>query len=262
MSTRLFRALAAALLLVGLTLTSAAAGGWATIVADTTNPPQPNAGQPFTFGFMVLQHGVTPAGWVETPTFVGIETVSGTRVEAKANGQGADGHFVATVTLPKAGVWTWQVVLTDLVVQTTPQPLVVATAAGKPAPVDSATMLAGLERLRGEIRADYEARLATQADELRGEISKQSTQIMVLQSQRDELSKRVTALSASSASATRGGAPEGLPLIGVISLAILAGAISGFAMTALGRSQGPSAGATSADAIDELAPSGGVLSAH
>jgi len=259
MSKRVFRALAAALLLLGLTLTGAAAGGWATIVADTTNPPQPNAGQPFTFGFTVLQHGVTPAGWVETPTFVGIETVSGTRIEAKASGQGADGHFVATVTLPKAGVWTWQVVLTDLIVETTPQPLAVATASGKPAPVDAATMLTGLERMRAEIRADYEARLGTQADELRAEMSKMTTQIMVLQSQRDELSKRITALSTSAAAATPAQSPGSLPLIGVIALAVLAGASAGFAMTALGRTRAPSP-APSGESVEELAPSGGVLS--
>jgi hypothetical protein len=258
MSKRVFRALAAALLLLGLTLTSAAAGGWATIVADTTNPPQPNAGQPFTFGFTVLQHGVTPAGWVETPTFVGVETVSGTRIEAKASGQGADGHFVATVTLPKAGVWTWQVVLTDLIVETTPQPLVVATASGKPAPVNTATMLAELERMRAQIRTDYEARLGTQADELRAEMSRMTTQIMVLQSQRDELSKRITALSTSAAAAPAQ-SPESLPLIGVIALAILAGAIAGFAMTALGRSQTVSPG-PAGESPEDLAPSGGVLS--
>jgi hypothetical protein len=261
MSKLVFRALAAALLLLGLTLTGAAAGGWATIVADTTNPAQPNAGQPFTFGFTVLQHGVTPAGWVETPTFVGVETVSGTRIEAKASGQGADGHFVATVTLPKAGVWTWQVVLTDLIVETTPQPLVVATASGKPAPVDTATMLAGLERMRAEIRADYEARLGTQADELRAEMSKMTTQIMVLQSQRDELSKRITALSTSAAAATPAQGPESLPLIGVIALAVLAGAIAGFAMTVLGRTQTASPAPTG-ESVEELAPSGGVLSSR
>ena len=90
MAIRVFRALAAALLLVGLTLTTVTAGGWATIVADSTNPPQPKAGDTFTFGFTVLQHGVTPAGWVETPTFVGTNATTGERIEAKATGQGAD----------------------------------------------------------------------------------------------------------------------------------------------------------------------------
>ena len=243
MPNRLSRALAAALLLLGLTLTSAQAGGWATIVADSTNPPQPNAGEKFTFGFTVLQHGVTPAGWVGA-TFVGINTTTGARVEAKANSQGADGHFVATVTLPSAGSWTWQVELNGLMVETSPQPLVVATANGKLPAVDAAQMLATVERVRAEIRTDYEARLSAQADELRGEMAKLSTQIVVLQSQRDALDKKVTELAAAS-NAAPASAPEGLPLVAVIALAILAGAISGFAMVALGRS--PSPAATQAD---------------
>lgn len=239
MSNRLSRALAAALLLLGLTLTGASAGGWATITADSTNPPQPNAGEKFTFGFTVLQHGVTPAGWVGA-TFVGISTTTGARVEAKATNQGPDGHFVATVTLPSAGSWTWQVELSDLMVQTAPQPLVVATANGKLPTVDTAEMLAALEQTRNEIRTDYEARLSAQADELRGEMAKMSTQIVVLQSQRDALDRKVTELAAASASAPSS-APEGLPLVAVIALAILAGAISGFAMVALGRSPSPAA---------------------
>jgi hypothetical protein len=239
MSNRLSRALAAALLLLGLTLTGASAGGWATITADSTNPPQPNAGEKFTFGFTVLQHGVTPAGWVGA-TFVGINTTTGARVEAKATSQGPDGHFVATVTLPSAGSWMWQVELSELMVQTAPQPLVVATANGKLPSVNTAEMLAALERARTEIRTDYEARLSAQADELRGEMAKLSTQIVVLQSQRDALDKQVTELAAAS-TAARSSAPEGLPLVAVIALAILAGAISGFAMVALGRSPSPAA---------------------
>jgi hypothetical protein len=64
MSGRILRGIAAAGLLVALSTGAVSAGGWATIQADTSNPHQPNAGEPFTFGFTVLQHGVTPAGWV------------------------------------------------------------------------------------------------------------------------------------------------------------------------------------------------------
>jgi len=237
MPNRLFRALAAALLVAGLTATGASAGGWATITADKANPPQPHAGVPFTFGFTVLQHGVTPAGWVH-PTFVGTNVTTGARIEAKATGQGADGHFVATVTLPNAGNWTWQVDMPDLMVETAPQALVVATATGKLLAVDTPQMLAALQLQGDQIRADYEARLSAQADALHQEMSQLSTQIKVLESQRDALDKKVTELAASPAPAS---APEGLPLIAVISLAVLAGAISGFAMVALGRSSSPAA---------------------
>jgi hypothetical protein len=254
MPNRLFRALAAAILLAGLTLTGVAAGGWATINPDASNTT-PKADESFTFGFTVLQHGVTPAGWVETPTFVGINTTTGQRIEAKATGQGADGHFVATVTLPSAGFWTWQVVLTDLIVETPPTALVVTTASGKMPTVDTADMLAALERMRSEIRSDYEARIATQAEQLGGQISKLSTQITWLQDQRDELKKQVTQLAAASA-VPPAPTSQGLPLVGVISIAVLAGAIAGFAMSALGRGSSPAAG-RSGGTIDEPA-----LSAH
>jgi hypothetical protein len=248
MPNRLFRALAAAILLAGLTLTGVAAGGWATINPDTSNTP-PKEGEPFTFGFTVLQHGVTPAGWVETPTFVGINTTTGQRIEAKASGQGADGHFIATVTLPSSGFWTWQVVLTDLIVETPPTALVVATSSGKMPAVGTADMLAALERMRSEIRSDYEARLATQEEQLRGQISKLSTQITWLQDQRDELNKKITQLAAAPVAAPTS-TPEGLPLVGVISIAVLAGAIAGFAMSALGRGPAPATG-RAGGAVDE-----------
>ena len=257
MPNRLSRALAAALLLLGLTLTGASAGGWATITADSTNPPQPNAGERFTFGFTVLQHGVTPAGWVH-PTFVGTNVTTGARIEAKATGQGPDGHFVATVTLPNAGNWTWQVDMPDLMVETAPQALVVATATGKLPAVDTPQMLAALQLQGDQIRADYEARLSAQADALRQEMSQLSTQIKVLESQRDALDKQVTELVAASTAAPSS-APEGLPLVAVITLAILAGAISGFAMVALGRPQ-PPAVTPSDGSVEELSPSGGALS--
>jgi hypothetical protein len=255
MPNRLFRALAAALLIAGFAVTSASAGGWATITADTTNPPQPHAGVPFTFGFTVLQHGVTPAGWVH-PTFVGTNVTSGTRIEAKATSKGADGHFVATVTLPNAGNWTWQVDMPDLMVETAPQALVVATATGKLPVVDTPQMLAALQLQRDEIRADYEARLAAQADALRQEMSQLSTQIKVLESQRDALDKKVTQLEAGSTAAPAAPA-EGLPLVAVILIAVLAGAISGFVIAYLGRSGAPAT--TANGSAEELIPSSGAL---
>jgi hypothetical protein len=259
MPNRLFRALAAALLVTGVTLASASAGGWATITADKANPPQPHAGQPFTFGFTVLQHGVTPAGWVD-PTFIGINVTTGARVQAAATPQGADGHFVATVTLPTAGNWTWQVEMTDLIVETPPVSLVVATASGKVPPVDTAQLLAALDLQRNEIMADYEARVTAQSDALRQEMTQLSTQIKVLETQRDVLNEKVTQLERGSAAAPATPA-EGVPLIGVLMLAVLAGAISGFVIAYLGRSRAPDA-AGSDGSVEERLPSGGVMSSR
>jgi hypothetical protein len=48
-----------------------------------------------------------------------------------------------------------------------------------------------------------------------------------------------------------------VPLFAVIGLAVLAGAISGFAMTMLGRSSGGPGGRLGTE--EELAPAGGIL---
>ncbi len=255
MTRRLLTGLAAAGLLVALTVGTAAAGGWATIQSDEGNPPQPNAGATFTFGFTVLQHGVTPAGWVEAPTFLGLNAATGERVEVKAVAQGADGHFVATVTLPSAGFWTWQIVLTDLIVETPPQAMAVAAADGTVPAMDSRAVVAEMERMRAEIRADYQAQLFTETDALRTQMAQLDAQVTYLENQREELRDQITALSAAAPSAAASPTTESMPLFAVIGLAILAGAISGFAMTALGRGGQPSPDA----GIEEPAPATAVL---
>jgi hypothetical protein len=260
MTRRILRGLAAAALLVALSAGAVSAGGWATIQTDSGNPPQPNAGEPFTFGFTVLQHGVTPAGWVETPTFLGINGTTGERIEVKATASGADGHFVATVTLPSAGFWTWQVVLTDLIVETAPQPIAVATADGTLPAMDARAMLAAIEGVRSDIRSEYQAQLFNETDAMQTKISGLETQMRVLESQRDSLKKQVDALAAGSsvAAAPPVATSDTVPLFAVIGIAVLAGAISGFAMTMLGRNSRPNS-ATPDGAIEELAPAGRAL---
>jgi hypothetical protein len=255
MTRRILRGLAAASLLVALAAGAASAGGWATIQTDTGNPSQPNAGEPFTFGFTVLQHGVTPAGWVETPTFLGINGATGERVEVKAVAQGADGHFVATVTLPAAGIWTWQVVLTDLIVETAPQPMAVATPDGKLPAMDTGSMLSAIERVRTEIRTEYQAQLFTETDALRTQIAQLNANVTFLESQREALAKKVDSLTANPAAAAPS---ESVPLFAVVGIAILAGAISGFAMTMLGRTS-RGGGGSIVGAEEELAPASGAL---
>lgn len=257
MTRRILRGLAAAGLLVALSAGAASAGGWATIQADSGNPPQPNAGEQFTFGFIVLQHGVTPAGWVETPTFLGINEATGERVEVEAVAQGADGHFVATVTLPSAGFWTWQIVLTDLIVESAPQPIAVALDGVLPA-MDTGSMFAALERMRAEFRTEYQAQLATETGALRTQVAKLETSVITLQNQRAELAKQVKALTAVPPAAELAPASDSLPLFAIIAIAVLAGAISGFAMTTLGRTARPGPGVTHG-AVEELAPASGTL---
>ena len=255
MTRRILRSPAAATLLVALSVGAASAGGWATIQADSGNPPQPNAGEEFTFGFTVLQHGVTPAGW-ETPTFLGINGATGERVEVKAVSQGADGHFVATVTLPSAGFWTWQVVLQDLIVESQPQPIAVATADGKLPAMDTGAMLSALERVRAELRTEYQAQLFAETDALRSQVTGLDAEVTYLNNQRDAMQKQIDGLKGNPTAATP--APESVPLFAVAGIAVLAGALSGFAMTMLSRGTRKHDGSlTGAD--EELAPAGGAV---
>jgi hypothetical protein len=102
------RLLVAALvaLVVGASASSASAGGWA--VASLDELPQATAGQTADVGFMILQHGQTPA---VLDVGVGIELVlaDGTTELFPAVPDGVPGHYVATVTFPAdAGTYQWR----------------------------------------------------------------------------------------------------------------------------------------------------------
>lgn len=102
--------LAAMLLALGL-VGGARAGGWAVVVLDGESAligvDRPvEAGVPFTIGFTVLQHGRTPINGI-TPTIT--LTSGGERLTFFAEAQGGPGHYVATITLPEAGTWEWQI---------------------------------------------------------------------------------------------------------------------------------------------------------
>ena len=66
-----------------------------------------------------MQHGVTPAPWV-TATVHFVDMSSGETIDVVAKNDNANGHFVATATLPRAGFWSWQVTLEDLDERTRP----------------------------------------------------------------------------------------------------------------------------------------------
>ena len=186
----MIRRLASALAALSLILLLAApvlAGGWAEIVVDAqTDTAPPVEGQPITLGFTVLQHGVTPAGW-EQPTVHLTDALTGRTTDIAATGRGKDGHFVATVTLPTSGFWTWTVSLRDLANDPVPTSLEVWTAAGQP-PVTNETLTARIEALEA------------------------------------------------TAAAQGGG---GLPVLAVVTIAVLAGATAGFAMAWLAGRPGP-----------------------
>ena len=83
------------------------AGGWATVrLDDPVGELRPS--EPWQFGFMVLQHDVTPNSDV-MPVVRAIHLESGYEVSATAEQEGPTGHFVAELTLPTAGEWSWTI---------------------------------------------------------------------------------------------------------------------------------------------------------
>lgn len=103
------RSLTALVLLTALLLLAAPAlaGGWATVRLDEP-PTDLLTGQPWEFGFMVLQHDVTPNSDV-TPVVRAVHLATGEKVTATARQDGPTGHFVAELTLPEAGEWSWTI---------------------------------------------------------------------------------------------------------------------------------------------------------
>jgi len=89
--------------LLGLAAVSAFAGGWATTALDPLGDPV-RAGDRALVGYTIRQHGVTPVSLANT----GIEIRRGARrAFFPGRPSGATGHYVATVTFPARGTWTW-----------------------------------------------------------------------------------------------------------------------------------------------------------
>lgn len=225
----MFRRLAAAVTALTLILLIAApalAGGWAEIVADArTAEPPPVEGQPIEVGFMVMQHGETPAGW-ESPTVTFTEVATGKTFQVTATGSGPDGHFVAAATMPNAGFWTWSVTLHQLVTDPVSHSLAVYTTAGVAPTLDPTMALAAIDRARRDVTTELTGTLFTEMERVNAQIDRMAAE-------RDALAARVdTAEAALAASESE------VPLVGIVTLAILAGASAGFAMAWLaGRSR-------------------------
>jgi mono/diheme cytochrome c family protein len=77
------------------------AGGWAVVTLDTL-PDSLVVGKPTALGFVVRQHGMTPVGGLRPV----VEAVlGGDRVTAAAEPGDRPGHYLATLTVPRAGDW-------------------------------------------------------------------------------------------------------------------------------------------------------------
>lgn len=103
-----------ALLLALALISGARAGGWSVVTLDSGSALDPISGQvirpgePFSFGFIVRQHGLTPMADLN-PQITATSQATGDVVTATARADGGVGHYVVTLTLPSAGTWDWQI---------------------------------------------------------------------------------------------------------------------------------------------------------
>lgn len=232
------RAVLAATLLLSLAAGIVSAGGWATVVADEAAPPEPRAGEEVEYGFTVLQHGETPAGW-EEPTLILTNTITGETIDVPATPSGADGHFVARVTFPSAGSWSWSVRLRDLVAETEPVTGIVLEPDGSRPTLDVGQALGAMERAKQDVSEALRSELLPRIDRLErslGAVQEEAAglrnDVGVLTAERDQLAAQVAAAGRSAPS-------EGIPPLGVVTLAVLAGALAGFLMAWLGARRDP-----------------------
>jgi hypothetical protein len=216
MSTRILRAAAAATLVLVIGATAVSAGGWATIVADDAQPPEPRAGDDVEYGFTVLQHGVTPADF-EDPTLHLTNTLTGESFDVPAEPSGAAGHFVARFSFPSGGSWSYGVQLRDLLVESQPVIGLVLEADG------SMPSVVVMESLRSELQP---------------RIDRLENDVRVLTQERDDLAAQVAAATGSTEAASPA---NDIPPLAIITLAVLGGALAGFAMAWLGQRRDPKA---------------------
>ena len=226
----MIRRLIASLAAIAMVLALAApvfAGGWAEIVADAQTVEPPVEGKPLDVGFRVLQHGQTPAPW-ETATVHFTNTSTGETLDVVATNDREDGHFTATTTLPDPGYWSWHVTLGDLESDHMPVSFAVYTAGGKLPTYDPATTATAIAQAKKDVTAELDAQFSGEIERLDGLLLAQQARSDRLLAQTNEILAERDALAARAA-ATEGAG--GLPLIGVLMLAVLAGATAGFAMS-------------------------------
>ncbi|MEX2047226.1 MAG: hypothetical protein WEE03_08670 [Chloroflexota bacterium] len=91
---------------LGAFATPALAGGWAVTTFDAL-PGEFVAGQEYTLGYTIRQHGQTAIN-VDKTEILAVAT-SGRTLSSPGTSQGAVGHYVASVLFPAGGTYTWQV---------------------------------------------------------------------------------------------------------------------------------------------------------
>ncbi|CAN5234232.1 hypothetical protein BH18CHL2_BH18CHL2_11740 [soil metagenome] len=90
----------------------ALAGGWAVTTLDSV-PDRFDAGQRYTIGYTIRQHGLTPINLEsmgeQMTTEIRISQQGAKTLRFPGSQSGPVGHYVATVSFPAAGAWSWDV---------------------------------------------------------------------------------------------------------------------------------------------------------
>lgn len=132
---------AAALMLVAY---PALAGGWAVTTLDPLPADGLHAGQSYAVGFTIRQHGVTPFNQASPR----IRASSGATSLSFGATRDGNGHYVASVELPREGTWTWAVDQTPFATQElgtlNVQPPVAEASPVEPAPAAMTSLEQGL----------------------------------------------------------------------------------------------------------------------
>ena len=252
--TRRLAAAIAALALALLFAAPALAGNWAEVEADAagvTEPPSENG--PTVIGFTVLQHGETPASWV-TPTVRLTELSTGETMDVRAEQQGPDGHFIATVLGLRVGYWSYTVDFPELESDVAPVVLAVHAADGAAPVFDPAVAMTTIERVRRETRDEILNQLYPEIERIDSALSLQraindrtEADLEAITGERDALATRL-------AEAESGAATSPATVGGILLLAILAGGAAGFVMAWLGGRSGPREATVSS--VPEASPRG------
>lgn len=105
MNSKFKNSLVLALTLALVLVLPVLAGGWAVITLDEL-PTGVVAGEPFTVGFTVLQHGKTPMAGLDP---VIIARSGDEKVTVFVKEEGKPGHYAVDITLPNEGEWEWTI---------------------------------------------------------------------------------------------------------------------------------------------------------
>ena len=97
--------------------------------------------------------------------------------------------------------------------------------------------MAAIDRAKAEVRNQVDMQFGGQIDQLTQQVDEYRNRIVSLESQANTIRSERNELSTRLAAVENGGG--GLPIVGAISLAVLAGAAAGFAMAWLAGRPGP-----------------------